>query len=264
MGGFLCQDFASQVNRISPTFPLFAVLALVSLFLGGCVTPRKLITDPAPSAESGDSEKLPSIYNPHPTSVLHGKASYYWEPQPTASGERFNPNKLTAAHKTLPLHSVVRVTNLSNLKSVVVRINDRGPYIRGRVIDLSRAAAEKISMTKAGVVQVRIDVFKKIQILSHPNRRLKINPQTGAFASANLSESMEKKSAVSKSAATDDTQSTAKTKSDSPTVKPVAKAKPGSSTVKSKGKKKSGSAKVKSKGKKKSGSKSVKSKRKKG
>ena len=75
-----------------------------------------------------------------------GLASYYIEPQSTASGERFNPNELTAAHKTLPFGTRVRVTNRHNGKSVVVRINDRGPFVKGRVIDLSRAAARAINM----------------------------------------------------------------------------------------------------------------------
>lgn len=75
-----------------------------------------------------------------------GLASYYFEPQSTASGERFNPNELTAAHKTLPFGTRVRVTNRHNGKSVVVRINDRGPFVKGRVIDLSRAAARAINV----------------------------------------------------------------------------------------------------------------------
>ena len=74
----------------------------------------------------------------------------------TANGERFDPNQMTAASKTLPLGSVVRVTNPNNGKSVDVRINDRGPYVRGRSIDLSRGAARKIGMTRSGVARVKI------------------------------------------------------------------------------------------------------------
>ena len=88
-----------------------------------------------------------------------GKASYYWEPQALASGGRFNPNALTAAHKTLPFGTKVRVTNRSNGESVVVTINDRGPYVGGRIIDLSRAAAQAISMTGAGVAPVSVTVL---------------------------------------------------------------------------------------------------------
>ncbi len=90
---------------------------------------------------------------------LRGKASYYWQPQRVASGGWFNPNAMTAAHKTLPFGTRVRVTNLRNGRSVVVRINDRGPYIKGRIIDLSRAAAGVIGMRKAGVVPVRVQVL---------------------------------------------------------------------------------------------------------
>ena len=93
--------------------------------------------------------------------TLTGKASYYWEPQALASGGRFNPNALTAAHKTLPFGTKVRVTNQNNGKSVVVTINDRGPYIAGRIIDLSKAAAHSISMQGAGVVSVKVTVLGK-------------------------------------------------------------------------------------------------------
>jgi rare lipoprotein A len=88
-----------------------------------------------------------------------GVASWYgpgFHGQSTASGEIYNQNALTAAHRTLPLGTRVEVTNLSNGKSVQVRINDRGPYVRGRSIDLSRGAARKLGMVKSGVSKVRI------------------------------------------------------------------------------------------------------------
>ena len=88
-----------------------------------------------------------------------GMASYYWEGQQTASGARFNPNAMTAAHKTLPFGTKVRVTNRNNGRSVVVTINDRGPFIRGRVIDLSRAAAGVVGMTGSGVAPVSVSVI---------------------------------------------------------------------------------------------------------
>ncbi|GAA3470134.1 septal ring lytic transglycosylase RlpA family protein [Nonomuraea roseola] len=86
-------------------------------------------------------------------------ASYYDEPQMTASGERFNPSALTAAHKSLPLGSKVRVINPSNGKAVVVRINDRGPYTGGRCLDLSEAAFSTIGDTNAGVMTVKYQVL---------------------------------------------------------------------------------------------------------
>jgi rare lipoprotein A len=93
------------------------------------------------------------------SSYQSGMASYYWEPQMLASGGRFNPNALTAAHKTLPFGTRVRVTNTRNGESVVVTINDRGPYVGGRVIDLSRAAAKAISITGSGVAPVKLAVL---------------------------------------------------------------------------------------------------------
>ncbi len=92
-------------------------------------------------------------------SSYSGKASYYWEPQRVASGGWFNPNAMTAAHKTLPFGTRVRVTNRNNGQSVVVTINDRGPYVGGRIIDLSRAAAHAISMQGAGVAPVTVTVL---------------------------------------------------------------------------------------------------------
>lgn len=87
------------------------------------------------------------------------KASYYWQGQMTANGEQFNTNDFTAAHKSLPFNSRVKVTNLNNGKSTVVRINDRGPYISGRCLDLSRAAMQAIGGTGAGVVPVKYKVL---------------------------------------------------------------------------------------------------------
>ncbi|MEX6502408.1 septal ring lytic transglycosylase RlpA family protein [Pseudomonas zhanjiangensis] len=88
-----------------------------------------------------------------------GMASWYGarhHGKPTASGERFDQNALTAAHRSLPFGSRVRVTNLANDKQVVVRINDRGPFSKGRIIDLSRRAAEQLDMLRSGVAPVRL------------------------------------------------------------------------------------------------------------
>lgn len=86
-------------------------------------------------------------------------ASYYADKyigRKTSNGEKFKQNKLTAAHKTLPFGTKVKVTNLSNGQSVKVRINDRGPFIQGRIIDLSKKAAKKIDMMNTGVTKVTI------------------------------------------------------------------------------------------------------------
>ncbi len=90
--------------------------------------------------------------------AMSGMASYYWQGQRVASGGMFNPNALTAAHKTLPFGTKVRVTHLGNGRSVTVTINDRGPFVRGRIIDLSRRAAGVIGMTGSGVARVSVDV----------------------------------------------------------------------------------------------------------
>lgn len=98
------------------------------------------------------------------TSALgRGVASYYgrrFHGRRTANGERFNMNAMTAAHKTLPFGSKVRVTNPRNGKSVIVRINDRGPFIRGRTIDLSRAAAKRIGMISRGHARVNLELVR--------------------------------------------------------------------------------------------------------
>jgi rare lipoprotein A len=86
-----------------------------------------------------------------------GGASWYALGSRTASGERMNPSAMTAAHRSLPFGTKVRVTNKHNGKSVVVRINDRGPFIRGRVIDLSKAAAGRIGMISRGHASICMD-----------------------------------------------------------------------------------------------------------
>ena len=93
------------------------------------------------------------------TEIGGGVASYYGNElagNRTASGERFDPGQLTAAHRSLPFGSLVRVTNTSNGDSVVVRINDRGPFSRGRVIDVSQAAAREIGMHRSGTARVKL------------------------------------------------------------------------------------------------------------
>jgi rare lipoprotein A len=91
--------------------------------------------------------------------ALTGSASYYWQDQMTATGEHFNKRDMTAAHKTLPFGTRVRVTRVDSGDSVIVRINDRGPYKPGRIIDLSERAAEDLGMTTVGVTPVRLEVL---------------------------------------------------------------------------------------------------------
>ncbi|MGB5832762.1 MAG: septal ring lytic transglycosylase RlpA family protein [Thiohalocapsa sp.] len=103
-----------------------------------------------------------------PGQVLKGIASYYHDSlhgNKTASGQIYNKNQMSAAHKSLPLGSKVRVTDVRTGKSIVVRVNDRGPFIKGRIIDLSRRAASELGMIRKGVTPV------KVEVLSVPGRR---------------------------------------------------------------------------------------------
>lgn len=95
---------------------------------------------------------------------LTGYASWYagkFQGRTTANGETFDTNQLTAAHKTLPFNTIVEVTHVENGRSVIVRINDRGPFVTGRVIDLSRAAADAIAMTAQGIARVRLRIVSE-------------------------------------------------------------------------------------------------------
>jgi len=91
----------------------------------------------------------------------HGLASYYsTSSEPTASGEKFDARELTAAHRTLPFGTRLRVTNVATGRSVTVRVNDRGPFVPGRVVDVSHSAAESLGMVQAGVAKVKVDVVQ--------------------------------------------------------------------------------------------------------
>lgn len=155
---------------------------LICLMLAGCalsckVAPRYSAPDEGEgpaiktrSVEDGSSEldELEAIEKKNlevgkeGTSV-EGKASYYgkkFDGKKTASGEVFDMNKMTAAHRTYPFGTVVRVTNLANQKSVEVLINDRGPFVEGRIIDLSYAAAKELDMIKSGTADVKVETLK--------------------------------------------------------------------------------------------------------
>ena len=132
--------------------------ALLALLLPGCTRSiGRKETPPPPVVTPQAKETTPKPEGPKVEQV--GEASWYGpahQGKETASGEAFDQNKLTAAHPTLPLGTKAVVTNLETGKSVAVTINDRGPFGKGRKIDLSRAAAQKIGMTKTGVAKVKI------------------------------------------------------------------------------------------------------------
>jgi rare lipoprotein A len=90
--------------------------------------------------------------------ATYGLASFYGSGSRTANGERFNPRDMTAAHRDLPFGTRVRVTELSSGRAVTVRINDRGPFVPGRIVDVSESAAEKLGMVGRGVTKVKLDV----------------------------------------------------------------------------------------------------------
>jgi peptidoglycan lytic transglycosylase len=90
-----------------------------------------------------------------------GVASFYSTGVKTANGERFYPNELTAAHRTLPFGTRLRVTDLATGQSVTVRINDRGPYVAGRTVDLSQGAAESLGIVNRGIAKVKVDIVEK-------------------------------------------------------------------------------------------------------
>ena len=133
---------------------LFALGALLAL--PGCATRVTPVALPLP----------PVTYNPPqprktPANVV--RASWYgtkFAGRQTTSGERFDPNRMTAASKTLPLGSVVQVENPRNRRSVIVRINDCGPFVRGRSLDLSRGAAQKIGITHEGTARVELTTLE--------------------------------------------------------------------------------------------------------
>jgi rare lipoprotein A len=137
---------------VQPTTLFFLLFTAMSMPAAASINPNADAGDGRPYARS------------HRASILEGSgrigmASYYWQPQRLASGGQFNPNAMTAAHKTLPFGTRVRVKHLNNGRSVDVVINDRGPYVSGRVIDLSRAAAGKIGMTGQGVARISMTVL---------------------------------------------------------------------------------------------------------
>jgi len=135
-------------------------MLLVAILLGvsACSPPPRAAATPPPTA----------VRTAPPSRVIAvGKASWYGafhHGRPTASGERFDMNALTAAHRTLPLGTRLRVTNLTNGRSVDVRVNDRGPAIRSRIIDVSRGAAMALDAVAAGVFPVELTLVDQERV----------------------------------------------------------------------------------------------------
>jgi len=113
--------------------------------------PAAVASTPAPFVPPRTTSGMP---------VAQGLASFYTEGTRTASGEKFNTHELTAAHPTLPFGTRLRVTNVTTGRSVTVRVNDRGPYVPGRIVDVSYSAAESLGMVGRGVAKVKLDVVQ--------------------------------------------------------------------------------------------------------
>jgi rare lipoprotein A len=159
-----------------------ALLALV-----GCGEKKRVATRyPAPPPPATAQPRVPTQVEPSDRRpalfVESGLASWYGAPyhnRKSATGEIYDMHQMTAAHKTLPLNSIVRVTNVASGKSAVVRINDRGPFIGDRIIDLSYAAAKAIDVWRAGVAKVRVEVLETPQPIDRGGRWC---VQIGAFS----------------------------------------------------------------------------------
>jgi rare lipoprotein A len=167
------RSLAGGRKRARRTFFQLSAVALTAALLSACT-----------QTAAGDKSLLAALQQPSPTvetsrkktstarhrqakparvaslTTSDGMASFYRHGSRTASGEKFNPRELTAAHPSLPFGTRVRVTNVSTGRSVTVRINDRGPFVRGRVIDVSHSAAESLGMVGRGVAKVKLDVVE--------------------------------------------------------------------------------------------------------
>ena len=128
---------------------------------------------------------IPFIILAQPALTTTGKASFYHDKfhgRETSSGEEYNQNDFTAAHRTLPFNTIVHVTNKQNNKSVVVRINDRGPFKKSRIIDLTRSAAKKLDMIPFGVVPVKIQPLTSLDKISLSDSSIQENEVWDCFA----------------------------------------------------------------------------------
>ena len=134
------------------------------MIASGCSNSPRYRTDPVkPGSSRTKPTALKTTSKVKHRKVMTGVSSFYAEDfhgKLTANGEVYDMYGLTAAHKTLPLNTIVRVTNLENNKSLILRINDRGPYVKGRILDCSYGAAKKLGFTNNGTAKVKIEVIE--------------------------------------------------------------------------------------------------------
>lgn len=163
-----------------------AFIFCLVVFVSACGHKRAQVTLPLPGSNSST-----------PSAEMDGLASYYAEPyhgRKTASGETFDTYEgMTAAHRTLPFNTMVRVTNKANGRQVDVRINDRGPFVDGRVIDLSVRAAREIDMMRAGTVPVKLTVLKQAVSPSSQPFAVQVAALESQSAAEDLKKRLEKK-----------------------------------------------------------------------
>ena len=152
--------------RMNKIFIKFCII-LAFLVYGCSSSPRYAIGSNSPSPRSKPSRKAnsskPDKKRPNHRKIMNGVSSFYAEDfhgKLTANGEVYDMYGVTAAHKTLPLNTVCRVTNVENNKSLILRINDRGPYIAGRILDYSYGAAKKLDFINQGTTKVKIEVIE--------------------------------------------------------------------------------------------------------
>jgi rare lipoprotein A len=158
--------------RIASIICTAAAAALLAAAAGGCASSPRFTTHPAPphtdapapapARDVAETESGP-VTSDHTLLMTQGLASYYaddFNGKKTADGEIYDMYAMTAAHRSLPFGTVVRVTNLDNMKAVVVRINDRGPFKMERIIDLSLGAATQLQMMGVGTARVQLDVLE--------------------------------------------------------------------------------------------------------
>ncbi|HEX6771646.1 MAG TPA: septal ring lytic transglycosylase RlpA family protein [Acidobacteriaceae bacterium] len=149
----------TNTNR-SLRFPIVAAGLLAAAFFLTSKPPADSVHAAQAVNSASDAVKSPASHRQH--WFQFGRASWYGhalQGQPTANGEPYDMNAMTCAHRTLPLGSLIRVTNLRNHRSLVVRVNDRGPMIETRVVDLSYAAARRLGFSHRGTVKVRLDLI---------------------------------------------------------------------------------------------------------
>lgn len=160
----MCVRCRAPLRSIRKLTRCFA-LALAAVALAGCAQSPVNVSKSELSAARHRTASLAETKRNHaistrghePIGAPMGLASYYTEGARTASGEKLIPGELTAAHPTLPFGTRLRVTRIDTGRSVIVRVNDRGPFVKGRIVDVSYSAAEQLGLTRRGVAKVKID-----------------------------------------------------------------------------------------------------------